>query len=67
MALTSKDFRITKCTCPVCGRPASIYSRGGHDYLRCMWDDCKLNKDMAPVSAERFFALVEKLEQEEVR
>ena len=25
MPLTAKDFAIEKCTCPVCGRPASVY------------------------------------------
>ena len=65
MALTAKDFVIEKCTCPVCGRPASVYSRGGHNYLRCMLEDCKTNEGMLPVSAERFFVIVERFEQED--
>ena len=63
MPLTAKDFKIEKCSCPVCGRPASVYSRDGHNYLRCMWEDCRLNANMVPVSAERFFAFVEKMER----
>ena len=61
--MTAKDFKIEKCTCPVCGRPASVYSRDGHNYLRCMWEDCRLNKNMVQISAERLFAFVEKMER----
>ena len=46
----------------MCGRPASVYSRDGHNYLRCMWVDCNLNANMVPISAERFFAVVERME-----
>ena len=46
----------------MCGRPASVYSRDGHNYLRCMWEDRKLNANMVPISAERFFEFVEKME-----
>lgn len=62
MPLTAKDFAIEKCACPMCGRPASVYSRGGHNYLRCMWEDCKTNEGMLPVSADRFYEFVEKME-----
>lgn len=60
--LTAKDFEVVGIICPVCGRPASVYSRGGHKYLRCMWVDCRLNANMVPISAERFFAFVEEME-----
>ena len=46
----------------MCVRPAAVYSRDGHNYLRCMWKDCKLNANMVPISAERFFAFVEEME-----
>ena len=62
MALTAKDFVIEKCSCPMCGRPVEVYSRDGHKYLRCMWVDCRLNANMVPISAERFFEFVEKME-----
>ena len=65
MPLTANDFKIERCTCPVCGRHASVYSRDGHNYLRCMWEDCKLNANMVPISAERFFEFVEKIESME--
>lgn len=65
MPLTAQDFKIEKCACPMCGRPAAVYSRDGHKYLRCMWVDCKLNANMDPVSADRFFAFVEKMERME--
>ena len=65
MALTAKDFVIEKCSCPMCGRPATVYSRDGHKYLRCMWVDCRLNANMVPIRAERFFAFVEKMERME--
>ena len=65
MPLTAKDFAIEKCTCPVCGRPAAVYICAGHDSLRCMWVDCKLNANMVPISAERFFSFVEKMESME--
>ena len=45
MALTAKDFVIEKCSCPMCGRPAAVYSRDGHKYLRCMWVDCRLSPE----------------------
>ena len=30
-----------------------------------MWDDCRLNKNMVPISAERFFEFIEKMESKE--
>lgn len=30
-----------------------------------MWEDCKLNANMVPISAERFFAFVEEIERKE--
>ncbi len=30
-----------------------------------MWVDCKLNANMVPISAERFFSFVEKMESME--
>ena len=53
--LTANDFHIVGIICPVCQRPARVYSRKGHNYLRCTWDDCRLNKNMLVPSIESLY------------
>lgn len=63
--LTSKDFEVVGITCPVCQRPAKVYFRKGNNYLRCTWEDCRLNRNMVVPSAETFYRKIEKFEKEE--
>lgn len=63
--LTANDFHIVGIICPVCQRPARVYSRKGHNYLRCTWDDCRLNKNMLVPSIESFYRIIEKSEKED--
>ena len=63
--LTAKDSAVVEVTCPVCQRPAKVYSRNGHDYLRCTWEDCRLNRNMVVPSAEAFYSKIEQFEKEE--
>lgn len=61
--LTAKDFNIVGIICPVCQRPARVYSRKGHNYLRCTFEDCRLNKNMAVPDMESFYSRIEMLEE----
>ena len=63
--LTAKDFDVVGITCHVCQRPAKVYSRKGHNYLRCTWDDCRLNRNMLVPSMESFYGSIEKFEKED--
>lgn len=65
--LTAKDFDIACIICPVCQRPAKVYSRNGHNYLRCTFEDCRLNKNMVVPDMESFYRLIEKFEEEEIK
>lgn len=62
MSLTAADFVISDCVCPACRRPAKVYERNGEYTLRCTWDDCPLNRNMAVPSIETFYKTIEKYE-----
>lgn len=59
--LTLGDFKAADTLCPFCGRPAKIYERNGENYLRCLWPDCRGNKNGVP-SAVGFCRAVEEHE-----
>ena len=61
--LTANDFHIVGIICPVCQRPARVYSRKGHNYLRCTFEDCRLNKNMVVPDMESFYRRIEKIEE----
>lgn len=63
--LTSKDFEVVGIICPSCQRPARVYSRKGHNYLRCTFEDCPLNNNMVVPSMDSFYAHIEKFEKED--
>jgi len=55
-------FKINKCFCPGCGRPASVYHCKHGAYLRCTFADCPTNYSGNVTPIDTFKRLIENAE-----